>query len=83
MKMAEQKLTPEEINEIQLIQSTQETLVSGFGELEFQIQTLELQKEKLVEQLETYKIKEKELANQLSQKYGNGTINIEEGTFQS
>jgi|TARA_R110000822_G_scaffold96463_1_gene219555 hypothetical protein len=81
--MAEQKLTPEEINEIQLIQSTQETLVSGFGELEFQIQTLELQKEKLVEQLETYKIKEKELANQLSQKYGNGTINIEEGTFQS
>ena len=81
--MAEQKLTPEEINEIQLIQSTQETLVSGFGELEFQIQTLELQKEKLVEQLETYKIKEKELANQLSQKYGNGTINIEQGTFQS
>ena len=79
--MAEQKLTPEEINEIQLIQSTQETLVSGFGELEFQIQTLELQKEKLVEQLETYKIKEKELANQLSQKYGNGTINIEEGTL--
>ena len=58
-------------------------MVSGFGELEFQIQTLELQKEKLVEQLETYKIKEKELANQLSQKYGNGTINIEEGTFQS
>ena len=56
---------------------------SGFGELEFQIQTLELQKEKLVEQLETYKIKEKELANQLSKKYGNGTINIEEGTFQS
>ncbi len=81
--MTEQKLTPEEINEIQLIQSTQETLVGGFGELEFQIQTLELQKEKLVEQLETYKIKEKELANQLSQKYGNGTINIEQGTFQS
>ena len=81
--MAEQKLTPEEINEIQLIQSTQEILVSGFGELEFQIQTLELQKEKLVEQLETYKIKEKELANQLSQKYCNCTINIEEGTFQS
>jgi len=81
--MAEQKLAPEEINEIKLIQKTQETLVTSFGELEFQIQTLELQKEKLVEQLETYKIKEKELANQLSQKYGNGTINIEQGTFQS
>jgi len=81
--MAEQKLTPEEINEIKSTQETQEKLVTGFGELEFQIQTLELQKEKLVEQLETYKTKEKELANQLSQKYGNGTINIEEGIFQS
>jgi hypothetical protein len=81
--MAEQKLTPEEVIEIKSIQETQEKLVTSFGELEFQIQTLELQKEKLVEQLETYKTKEKELANQLSQKYGNGTINIEEGTFQS
>ena len=81
--MAEQKLTPEEINEIKSTQETQEKLVTSFGELEFQIQTLELQKEKLVEQLETYKTKEKELANQLSQKYGNGTINIEEGIFQS
>ena len=69
--------------QIQLFQETQEKLVTSFGELEFQIQTLELQKEKLVEQLETYKTKEKELANQLSQKYGNGTINIEEGIFQS
>ena len=81
--MAEQKLTPEEVNEIKSIQETQEKLVTSFGELEFQIQTLELQKEKLVEQLETYRTKEKELANQLSQKYGNGTINIEEGIFQS
>jgi len=81
--MAEQKLAPEEVNEIKSIQETQETLVTSFGELEFQIQTLELQKEQLVEQLEVYKTKEKELANQLSQKYGNGTINIEKGIFQS
>ena len=46
-------------------------------------QSLELQKEKLVEQLESYKTKEKELANQLSEKYGNGTINVEKGIFQS
>ena len=47
--MAEQKLTPEEVNEIKSIQKTQETLLNSFGELEFQIQTLELQKEKLVD----------------------------------
>lgn len=81
--MAEQKLTTEEINQIKSIQDTQENLISDFGELEFQIQSLELQKEKLIEQLDSYKNKEKELANKLSQKYGNGTINLEEGIFQS
>ena len=81
--MAEQKLTQEEINQLKGIQEGQEQLITGFGELEFQIQMLELQKESLVEQLEAYKTKEKELANQLSQKYGNGTINLEQGVFQS
>lgn len=81
--MAEQKLTTEEIEQIKTIQESQEKLVTGFGELEFQIQVLELQKEKLIEELEGYKNKEKELANQLSQKYGNGTINLEQGVFQS
>ena len=81
--MAEQKITPEELKSLKNIQDTQEALVLKFGELEFQIQSLELQKEKLVEQLESYKTKEKELANQLSEKYGNGTINVEKGIFQS
>jgi len=77
--MTEQKLTPEEIQEIKNVQETQEKLVNNFGELEFQIQNLELQKEKLVEQLEQYKIQELNLANKLSQKYGNGTIDVEKG----
>ena len=81
--MAEQKLTPEEIKQLTTIQENQQQLVTSFGELEFQIQTLELQKEKLVEQLESYKAKEVEVANELSKKYGNGTINIEQGIFQS
>ena len=81
--MADQKLTPEEIKQLPSTQETQQTLITNFGELEYQIQVLELQKEKLVEQLEIYKTKEIQLANALSEKYGNGTINIEEGTFQS
>ena len=81
--MVEQKLTPEEIKQVKTIQESQEQIVAGFGELEFQIQSLELQKEKLVEQLESYKTKEINLANELSKKYGNGTINIEKGVFQS
>jgi len=81
--MAEQTLTPEELTEVKSIQETQEKLLMNFGELEFQIQSLELQKEKLVEQLEKYKNQEQNLANKLSQKYGNGTIDIEKGVFQS
>lgn len=81
--MQEQNLTPEEISEIKSIQSTQEKLLMSFGELELQIQLLELQKEKLIEQLEDYKLREQDLALKLSKKYGNGTIDIEKGIFQS
>lgn len=75
------KLTEQELQQIKDIQQQQETLMGNFGQLEYQIQLLELQKEKLVEQLESTRNKETEIANQLSEKYGNGTINIEEGTF--
>jgi hypothetical protein len=75
------KLTEQELQQIKDVQQQQETLIGNFGQLEYQIQLLELQKEKLVEQLESTRNKETEIANQLSEKYGNGTINIEEGTF--
>lgn len=75
------KLTEQELQQIKDMQQQQETLIGNFGQLEYQIQLLELQKEKLVEQLESTRNKETEIANQLSEKYGNGTINIEEGTF--
>ena len=79
--MAEQKLTSEEVNEIKSIQETQETLVTSFGELEFQIQSLEIQKDQLVEAMGQLKENEKAIGQQLNEKYGNGTINLESGTF--
>ena len=81
--MAEQNLTSEEIQQLKQAQEEQGNLITSFGELELQIQILELQKEKLVEQLEKYKTKEKEIATNLTQKYGEGTINIEKGIFIS
>lgn len=81
--MAEQNLTSEEILQLKQAQEEQGNLITSFGELELQIQILELQKEKLVEQLEKYKVKEKEIATNLTQKYGEGTINIEKGIFIS
>jgi hypothetical protein len=75
------KLTESEILQIKELQDQQDSLINSFGQLEYQIQLLELQKKGLLELLESIRTKEKDLAQELTQKYGNGTINIEEGTF--
>ena len=74
-------LTEEEIQSLKVLQDNQFQLIEKFGQLEYQIQIFELQKEKLVEQLETSKVTENKVADDLNQKYGNGVINIQEGTF--
>jgi hypothetical protein len=75
------KLTESEILQIKELQEQQDSLITSFGQLEYQIQLLEIQKKKLVEDLEKTRKKEKDIAQELTQKYGNGTINIEEGIF--
>jgi hypothetical protein len=75
------KLTEQELQQIKELQQQQETLIANFGQIEYQIQVLELQKEKFVEQLEQIRIKETEVAKELSQKYGNGSIDLEKGIF--
>ena len=76
-----QKLTEQEIQEIKEVQQQQEILIRDFGQLEYQIQLFELQKEKLVEKLEEVRAKETDVANKLNEKYGNGSIDIENGIF--
>ena len=76
-----QKLTEQELQEIKEVQQQQEILISDFGQLEYQIQLFELQKEKLVEKLEEVRAKETDVANKLNEKYGNGSIDIENGIF--
>jgi len=75
------KLTESEILQIKELQEQQDSLITSFGQLEYQIQLLEIQKKKLIEDLEKLRKKEKDIAQELTQKYGNGTINIEEGIF--
>ena len=43
--MEEKQLSPEEVSQLKEIQSTQESLVTTFGSIEYQLQSLELQKE--------------------------------------
>ena len=55
--------------------------MTGFGQVEVAIQTLELQKESLIEALAELKQKETQYGQTLQDKYGNGNINIETGEF--
>ena len=74
-------LTQEEISELKSIQDQNNQLIASFGQLEIAIQSLELQKEQLVESLSALKTKENNLATTLQDKYGNGNINVETGEF--
>jgi len=81
--MTTQVLTQEEIQQIQGLQSTRDQLTIDFGYIEFQIQELELKKESLVDALVQLKNQEIQIGKEISEKYGEGSINITKGEFTS
>jgi len=81
--MTTQVLTQEEIQQIQGLQSTRDQLTIDFGYIEFQIQELELKKESLIDTLIQLKNQEIQIGKEISEKYGEGSINITKGEFTS
>lgn len=79
--MEQIKLSQEEINTISQLQETQTNIINSLGQLEYNIQLLELQKEGLTEQIEELKKTETKVGKDLTSKYGNGTINLDSGIF--
>ena len=80
--MSEQiKLSQEEIDSIKQLQNQQQSLINQFGQLEYQMQLLELQKDQLVETIGKLQNEEKEIGTNLTEKYGNGTVDLESGMF--
>ena len=79
--MEKQVLTQEEIQSLKTIQSRQQALLSMFGDLEYKIQILELEKQKLKQSLQTQMEEEEKIGKQLQQKYGDGNIDLEKGEF--
>jgi uncharacterized protein YlxW (UPF0749 family) len=75
------KLSQEELQSLKSLQEKQNQLVVKFGQLEYEIQSLELQKETAIDQLNELKKEEELIGNQLTQKYGNGSIDVESGFF--
>jgi|2_EtaG_2_1085320.scaffolds.fasta_scaffold51298_2 hypothetical protein len=75
-------LTQEEINELKDAKDLQTNLLLALGEIEYQIQELELQKNEFREKMKNFKNHNHKMGETLQKKYGQGSINLETGEFQ-
>lgn len=73
------KLSEEEVQQIKEIKQEYTNLALSLGELELQKSNIDKEKVRLLNYQEQLNAKETELAQKLTEKYGNGTINIETG----
>lgn len=76
------KLTDTELQLIQLIKNDALEVASTLGELNYQKITLELQIEEEKKKIKDIKAREATVLQDLKDKYGNVSINIETGEFQ-
>lgn len=83
------KFTEQELQTIADLQSSYQQSIFALGQIDLEKADLDQQiknnSEKRVQLLDNWKqlqIKENELMNSLSQKYGDGILNIRDGTFK-
>lgn len=77
------KLEQSELNELSQLNGNNQELIIKFGEIEYQIQLLSVQKQELIEKMKEIKIEELSLFNKLETKYGKVNINLESGEITS
>lgn len=79
--MEKQIVTPEELQSLRNLQQKRDKLTIDFGYIEYQIQELELQKENLIEYLNQLKQEELQVGQEISNKYGKGSVDLNTGEF--
>jgi K+/H+ antiporter YhaU regulatory subunit KhtT len=75
----EQKLTPEELQQINLIKSDALEVAALLGELEYQKMSIELDMEEQKKKIKEIRVKEKQVFEEIRSKYGEVSINTETG----
>jgi hypothetical protein len=75
----EQKLTPEELQQINLIKSDALEVAALLGELEYQKMSIELDMEEQKKKIKEIRVKEKQVFEEIRSKYGAVSINTETG----
>ena len=79
--MDKKVLTKKEVENLTSIQEEQNQLISGLGNIEYQIGYLNRSKKELQKKLEELETKQSQVAQELEKKYGRGTVNLESGEF--
>ena len=74
-------LSKEEITQLSSLQQQQDNFVIQLGQIEYQKNLLEEKKQQINQQINTFENTQIQLAKQLEEKYGKGTINLESGEF--
>ena len=70
--MAEKQLTPEELQEVKILQQQVQVVTLQLG-------SIEVKKIQLTKEIENLQEQENQLAKNLSSKYGNGNLDLETG----
>ena len=79
--MEKKVLTQEEIDKIKKLKDQFEDLTINAGNIEIQIMNLQLQKDQMKSNFQQLQQQEKVIAQELEEKYGDGTISLESGEF--
>ena len=74
-------LSKEEITQLSSLQQQQDNFVIQLGQIEYQKNMLNQQKQKINQQIESFEGNQIQLAGQLEEKYGKGTVNLKSGEF--
>ncbi len=79
--MENKTLTEEEIKTIKDLQSTRDSIIVELGNIEAYFAEVKARKEELYLELTNLKEKDREVGKELSDKYGDGSIDLEKGEF--
>ena len=79
--MENTKLTVEEVEKLQDIQQKNTAVATELGSLEITKLQIEARREEVVKYFTELKKEENTFGKELSDKYGNGTIDLEKGEF--
>jgi len=79
--MSTQKFTEEELKQISELQQSYFQLIQGIGELQIAKMDIEASIQKANENLAELRAQEQSVVQELSKKYGNGTLNLQSGEF--